>query len=111
MDEVNRAAHGTGMHSGAHMRKGVSVGLNPRRVAAAVLGVGLLGVSAASAAAQRNPLRDAFFGETHVHTSWSFDAYIFGNTMTGPEDAYKYARGETINHPMGYPIKITRPLD
>jgi hypothetical protein len=55
--------------------------------------------------------REAFFGETHVHTGWSFDAYIFGNTLTGPEDAYKYATGETIKHPAGYPIKITTPLD
>jgi hypothetical protein len=31
--------------------------------------------------------RQAFYGETHVHTSWSFDAYIFGNHLTGPADA------------------------
>jgi Protein of unknown function (DUF3604) len=39
------------------------------------------------ASAQDNPDRNAYFGETHVHTSWSFDAYIFGNTLTGPADA------------------------
>src|SRR5689334_16048232 len=61
--------------------------------------------------AQTTPERNAYFGETHVHTGWSFDAYIFGNTKTGPEDAYKYAIGQTILHPMGYPIKITTPLD
>ena len=60
---------------------------------------------------ERNPEREAYFGETHVHTSWSFDAYVFGNTKAGPEDAYKYAMGETIDHPAGYKIKITRPLD
>src|SRR5215467_1514473 len=66
----------------------------------------------ASALAQEStPDRKAFFGETHVHTSWSFDAYIFGNTMTGPADAYKYAKGETIKHPLGYDIRITTPLD
>ena len=64
-----------------------------------------------AAAAQKNPERDAYFGETHVHTSWSFDAFIFGNTATGPADAYKYALGEPIQHPDGYPIKITTPLD
>ena len=52
-----------------------------------------------------------FFGETHVHTSWSFDAYTFGNTLTGPEDAYKYALGQPIKHPAGYEVKITKPLD
>jgi hypothetical protein len=59
----------------------------------------------------QNPHREAYFGETHVHTSWSFDAYIYGNTKAGPEDAYKFALGQTITHPGGYPIKITRPLD
>lgn len=58
-----------------------------------------------------NPERDVFFGETHVHTSWSFDAYTFGNHLTGPEDAYKYALGQPIKHPAGYEVKITKPLD
>ena len=44
---------------------------------------------------ERNPERNAYFGETHVHTSWSFDAYIYGNTKAGPEDAYKFAMGQT----------------
>lgn len=72
---------------------------------------GLIGILDQPAAAQGNPERDAYFGETHVHTSWSFDAYIFGNHLTGPADAYKYAKGETIKHPLGYDIKITTPLD
>jgi Protein of unknown function (DUF3604) len=63
------------------------------------------------ASAQINPLREAYFGETHVHTSWSFDAYVFGNIETGPEEAYKFAMGEPIEHPAGYQTKITRPLD
>jgi hypothetical protein len=57
------------------------------------------------------PDRKAYFGETHVHTGWSFDAFIFGNHKTSPADAYKYAKGETIKHPLGYDIKITTPLD
>ena len=60
---------------------------------------------------EKNPERNAYFGETHVHTSWSFDAYIFGNTKAGPEDAYRYAMGEPIDHPAGYKVKIARPLD
>lgn len=58
-----------------------------------------------------NPERNAYFGETHIHTSWSFDAYTFGNLKTGPEDAYKYAIGQPIEHPGGYKVQITRPLD
>ena len=61
--------------------------------------------------AQQNPLRDAFFGETHLHTSWSFDAYVFGNTLAGPEEAYEYALGKPIKHPGGYTVQIKRPLD
>ena len=62
-------------------------------------------------AQQRNPERNAYFGETHLHTSWSADAWLFGNQITGPADAYKYAKGETIKHPLGYDIKIDTPLD
>ena len=57
------------------------------------------------------PERNVYFGQTHVHTSWSFDAYVFGNTVTGPEDAYKYALGQPIKHPGGYMVKLKRPLD
>ena len=61
--------------------------------------------------AQGNPERNAYFGQTHVHTSWSFDAYVFGNTVTGPEEAYKYALGQPIKHPGGYMVQLKRPLD
>jgi hypothetical protein len=71
----------------------------------------MLTFSAAAALAQANPERDAYFGETHIHTSWSVDAWLFGNHLTGPADAYKYAKGETIKHPLRYDIKIATPLD
>jgi hypothetical protein len=82
-----------------------------RGIMRALLGAGLVILRAALSFAQETPQREVFFGETHVHTSWSFDAYIFGNHMTGPADAYKYALGEPIDHPVGYKIKITHPLD
>ena len=62
-------------------------------------------------APQPNPDRNAYFGEEHIHTSWSVDAWVMGNRMTGPDDAYKYAQGETIKHPLGFDIKIDTPLD
>ena len=67
--------------------------------------------AAAAAPAKPNPLRDVFFGETHIHTSWSFDAYVFGNTLAGPEDAYQFALGKPIRHPAGYMVQMKRPLD
>jgi hypothetical protein len=62
-------------------------------------------------AQQRNPDRDAYFGETHVHTSWSLDAFSMGNMLTTPGDAYKYFKGAPIKHPLGYDVKIDTPLD
>ncbi|MEO0435434.1 MAG: DUF3604 domain-containing protein [Pseudomonadota bacterium] len=57
-----------------------------------------------------NPERNAYFGDLHVHTALSFDAYVFGTTTT-PRDAYRFALGETIKHPLGYDMKLRRPLD
>lgn len=88
-----------------------SVRSNLKSASAPIAVSALACVLASPVAAQTAPERNAYFGEQHVHTSWSFDAYIFGNHITGPADAYKYAKGETIKHPLGYDIKITTPLD
>jgi hypothetical protein len=67
--------------------------------------------SGSSAATEApNPNKNAYFGDLHVHTRYSFDAFIFG-TMAGPDDAYKFAKGETIKHPGGMDLKLDRPLD
>src|SRR5206468_6794679 len=66
---------------------------------------------APASAPQPNPDRNAYFGETHVHTSWSLDAFSIGNTVTDPGDAYKYFKGEPIKHPLGFEVKIATPLD
>src|SRR5271165_505377 len=58
-----------------------------------------------------NPDRNAYFGEEHIHTSWSMDAWLMGNRITDPNDALKYAQGQTIKHPMGYDITIDTPMD
>lgn len=54
--------------------------------------------------------RRAWFGETHVHTNMSFDAYIF-NVRSTPDDAYNYAKGEPIMHTSGQMIQSARPID
>ena len=67
--------------------------------------------AASEARVEGNPDRNAYFGDEHIHTSWSVDAWLIGNRLTGPADALKFAQGETIKHPMGYDIKIDTPMD
>jgi len=51
-----------------------------------------------------------FFGDTHLHTSFSMDAGAFGARLT-PRDAYRFARGEQVTASSGQPAKLSRPLD
>ncbi|HEY6240508.1 MAG TPA: DUF3604 domain-containing protein, partial [Burkholderiales bacterium] len=62
-------------------------------------------------AQEKNPDRNVYFGETHLHTSWSMDAWVMGNHLTGPAEAYRYFKGEPIKHPLGFEVKIDTPLD
>jgi hypothetical protein len=50
------------------------------------------------------------FGDTHLHTSFSFDAGAFG-ARVGPRDAYRFAKGQQITASTGQPVKLSRPLD
>ena len=67
--------------------------------------------------AARNPHRNAYFGDLHVHTVYSFDASRY-DVRTRPDEAYAFARGETVwLPPLGpdgkgtRPVKLRRPLD
>jgi hypothetical protein len=53
---------------------------------------------------------NVYFGDTHLHTSYSTDAGMVGCTL-GPEDAYRFARGETVVSSTGVPARLHRPLD
>lgn len=76
-----------------------------------VLVAALLSVVAPAYGADDPASREAFYGETHLHTSWSFDAFIFGNTKSTPAEAYEYAKGKPLKHALGYEMQITTPLD
>jgi Protein of unknown function (DUF3604) len=58
---------------------------------------------------QSHPDR-VFFGDTHVHTSYSLDAGAFGNNL-GPDEAHRYARGEEVMASSGVKTRLIRPLD
>ena len=51
-----------------------------------------------------------YFGDTHLHTSYSTDAGMVGNTL-GPDEAYRFARGEEVIQSHGLRAKLQRPLD
>ncbi len=51
-----------------------------------------------------------FFGDTHLHTSYSIDGGLIG-TKLGPDEAYRFARGEEVVSNTGKRVKLVRPLD
>ncbi len=60
--------------------------------------------------AGRNFPTRVLWGDTHLHTSLSLDARAFGVTL-GPEEAYRFARGEEVTSSHGERLKLSRPLD
>ena len=53
---------------------------------------------------------NVYWGDTHLHTALSSDAYIFGARLT-PDDAYRFAKGETVTATSGQEVRLHRPLD
>lgn len=51
-----------------------------------------------------------FFGDTHLHTSYSADAGMIGNVL-GPNEAYRFAKGEVVTSSTGVEARLHRPLD
>jgi hypothetical protein len=57
-----------------------------------------------------NPLRNVYYGDTHIHTIHSFDAYLMGTRRT-PDEAYEFAKGAAIEHASGFMMQMKKPLD
>ncbi|MEH6581460.1 MAG: DUF3604 domain-containing protein [Halioglobus sp.] len=76
-----------------------------------------LSMSAASAGAgeyspyvdQTHPNR-VYWGDSHLHTSYSWDAGLVGNTLS-PDAAYRFAKGQQVTASSGQDVKLVRPLD
>lgn len=69
------------------------------------------------ACSDRSPTRNAYFGDLHIHTGFSYDARPYGTQIT-PADAYRFAKGEPIQAPpygdggeATQTVQLNRPLD
>ena len=62
--------------------------------------------------ATENPLRNPYFGELHVHTAWSLDAFVVA-ALNGPDEAFRFAKGEASRSSLNNAEKtsLRRPLD
>jgi hypothetical protein len=78
----------------------------------ALLGcVAALAIAAGSASAQ-TPQTNLYWGDVHLHSNYSLDAYATGNNATTPDMAYRYARGIPIKRTgLDAKVQIQRPLD
>lgn len=73
------------------------------------LALSLAMAAAAAPAAEQTML---LWGDTHLHTSHSTDAYGSGNQLVDPDQAFRFAKGQPIMHPtLGSKVQIPRPLD
>lgn len=83
--------------------------LRSQRLTATSLTLGALVFSPAAWAQQTTEL---LWGDTHLHTSYSVDAYIAGNRSVDPDAAYRFAKGEPVVHPYNRTrVQILEPLD
>jgi len=55
--------------------------------------------------------QNIYWGDTHLHTTYSPDAGMVGNFNLGPDDAYRFAKGEQVQANNGMQAKLVRPLD
>ena len=75
--------------------------------ALAAIAVSLSGIAAAAAAE-----RQLLWGDTHLHTTYSFDAFLNNNLTADPDTAYRFAKGQPVIHPYHRArMQLAAPLD
>ncbi|MFM2099945.1 MAG: hypothetical protein RLZZ366_1484, partial [Pseudomonadota bacterium] len=92
------------------MKKFSTLGAVSSLLALAACGPGGLGKKTEKEIAETAFPEKVLFGDTHLHTSNSSDAFAFG-VLLGPEDALRFARGEEVTATSGIKAKLDRPLD
>jgi hypothetical protein len=75
----------------------------------AILGIGL--VLAQAVGASNDYPSQVYWGDTHLHSSFSADANIIGNTDLPPSKAYAFAKGQVVEVSPGVSAQLDRPLD
>jgi cytochrome c553 len=94
---------------GQQMRSAMAVLPDEQAIRDVVAYIGTL-VPQARRTSSNPGARRALFGDLHVHTRFSVDAFVFG-AVGLPDDAYRFGKGEPIPHASGKAIRIDRPLD
>ncbi len=77
-----------------------------------IRGVAAVALSLLFAGAVSAEQRQLFWGDTHLHTKYSPDAFLNGNFSIGPDEAYRFAKGQPVLHPLHRSwVQLEQPLD
>ena len=79
-------------------------------IAGQLWGAGGASGQGAADAVPSDPLKQAYFGDLHLHTALSLDSYVFGN-RNDPDTAYRFAEGERVSLYGGQTKQLKHPLD
>jgi len=106
---VNSAAEVLSRAASLHLGLALATALGMAPMAAAA-------PEAATVASYSTPVgqdypKNLYWGDTHLHTRNSADAYALGNMSLSPADAFRYARGEALTAHKGMRVQLRRPLD